>query len=562
VAVEDRLRLPQLRHTERERSPDMPELENQDATLCRPHFFDRQNLTQRDLNAVIDYVRASRRRHNRHLVGWGVASGLEVSRVDGAPWQIRVGRGYAVTPSGLEVGIPDGREPFDVCERARACLDLPGPCPAPLDLEAAGGATEAVLRAVHFAAPGTPEVAPNPRDLGWVTIEVANEPGRPDDLTRIEARTSVSGLDLGTQARIVLRAPTDELEVSIARGHTPSHLVAFDAHGVEVDRQSTTGAAATQVITLQGTGITAVRMVSEEREAVLVALRANDVARGEVYLTLCADEEPACFRPGVPEHCRAPGEDMHPTRILEGHRLEVVCALPDGTAPIDCDDLERWICEPDHVPVAPDDDLDRVVIATLSIGDGGILAIDEFTHRRRVFPQRLLSERAVCRCGDTTTPPPTAEPTTITPGPTSFTTVPTTITDLPTAITTGPTSFTTLPTTFTGQPTLITAGPTFITRGPTFGPTRVTGPPFTGILVNPGRGGLDFDPEAGRTLDVTVLPGIGTERVRQLHDGGVANLTDFIEMGSEELARILNVSEVRVAEMQEAARLWTLGGTG
>src|SRR5690242_1272175 len=46
--------------------------------LCRPRFFAGQLLTEDDLNRLDDYVVAKNRLHNRYLVGWGVACGLEV----------------------------------------------------------------------------------------------------------------------------------------------------------------------------------------------------------------------------------------------------------------------------------------------------------------------------------------------------------------------------------------------------------------------------------------------------------------------------------------------------
>ena len=46
--------------------------------LCRPRFFAGQLLTEDDLNRLDHYIVAKNRLHNRYLIGWGVACGLEV----------------------------------------------------------------------------------------------------------------------------------------------------------------------------------------------------------------------------------------------------------------------------------------------------------------------------------------------------------------------------------------------------------------------------------------------------------------------------------------------------
>ena len=77
---------------------------------------------------------------------------------------------------------------------------------------------------------------------------------------------------------------------------------------------------------------------------------------------------------------------------------------------------------------------------------------------------------------------------------------------------------------------------------------------------NDGRRPFEFDRDVGDRLPVIELSGIGPVRARRLNEIGIRNLSNFIEAGSETLARELGVSEVSVAEMQENARRRTLEG--
>ena len=523
--------------------------------LSRPVFFDRQSLTRDDLNSLVDYVRETRRRHNRHVVGWGVACGLPVTAVDGAPWQVAVGPGYAITPSGEEVAVSDGAPAFDVCAAARACLDIPGPCPAPLDLDAAPAVPAATdLRSTDFTVLAPGSTGPNPRELGWATVQVFTFTGAPADVTRIQRFGPNTGLDLGRRTVVTTAAPADTVRVELAHAATPPVVVARDAAGAELDRQAVTaGSGVPQVLALQGPGITTVDIEAPQNEALLLQVDAQSTARGEVHLALCPDETPTRFRPGIPPHCRPPGDDIHPSRICEGYRLTVLCDLPEGHAPPSCDEIAAMICGPAHVPCPPPGGADCVVIATLSIGTDGILAIDEFSHRRRLLPQWVLAERERCRCA----PPAPPDPTVFTPPtqptePTVFTPTVLTLFTRPTVFT--PTIFTqlTLPSRFT-LPSLFTFGP----GGP--GGPFVPGP---GGPVVVGPDPLVFDPVVGRELTVDTVRGIGSARAARLRAIGVVTVTDLVERGSAEIAAALGLSEVRVAELQDVARRSTVERDG
>lgn len=78
--------------------------------LERVRYYPRQLMTVEDMQVEQEYFRQKLRRHNRMLHGWGVVCGLSVSAapVDGAPWQVLISEGYALSPQGDEIDLPDG----------------------------------------------------------------------------------------------------------------------------------------------------------------------------------------------------------------------------------------------------------------------------------------------------------------------------------------------------------------------------------------------------------------------------------------------------------------------
>ncbi len=93
--------------------------------LCRPRFFAGQLLTEEDLNRLDHYVVAKNRLHNRYLVGWGVACGLEVvcnacTGVDQVATGVLVKPGYALSPCGNDIVLCK-TEPVDICALINAC---------------------------------------------------------------------------------------------------------------------------------------------------------------------------------------------------------------------------------------------------------------------------------------------------------------------------------------------------------------------------------------------------------------------------------------------------------
>lgn len=87
-------------------------------TRERIHYFDRQLLSAEDLTQEQLYFREKARRHNRLLHGWGVVSGLEVTRGT-ARLEVLVSPGSAIDARGEEI-VVDNEVTVDLC---RADLD-------------------------------------------------------------------------------------------------------------------------------------------------------------------------------------------------------------------------------------------------------------------------------------------------------------------------------------------------------------------------------------------------------------------------------------------------------
>lgn len=104
----------------------------------RTRYFDGRLLTAEDFEREQTYLRDRLRRHNRHLHGWGVVHGLQVTLVEGG--RLEVSPGLALDCEGNEVevdeawclAIPDGEAAFYV---AVAYTETPThPVPAGDDL--------------------------------------------------------------------------------------------------------------------------------------------------------------------------------------------------------------------------------------------------------------------------------------------------------------------------------------------------------------------------------------------------------------------------------------------
>ncbi|MEO8653185.1 MAG: hypothetical protein ABI409_03580 [Ramlibacter sp.] len=111
--------------------------------LCRPRFFPGQLLSDDDLNRLEQYVIDKNRLHNRHLVGWGVACGLEVACSACDADSVTVHAGYALSPCGDDI-VMCGDQSVNVCELIRQCKPetvvceqpygtAPAKCPDPIE---------------------------------------------------------------------------------------------------------------------------------------------------------------------------------------------------------------------------------------------------------------------------------------------------------------------------------------------------------------------------------------------------------------------------------------------
>src|SRR5262245_22172315 len=88
--------------------------------LCRPRFFPGQLLTDDDLNRLEQYVIDKNRLHNRYLVGWGVACGLEVACNPCDQAAVTVRAGYALSPCGDDI-VVCADQSVDFCQLVQRC---------------------------------------------------------------------------------------------------------------------------------------------------------------------------------------------------------------------------------------------------------------------------------------------------------------------------------------------------------------------------------------------------------------------------------------------------------
>lgn len=105
--------------------------------LERVHYFPRQLITAEDMVAEQQYFQQKLRRHNRFLHGWGVVCGLAVraAPADNEPWRVSISSGYALSPQGDEIYVPEvvcidlakcGLETSaDLCEPGRTTTRIP-----------------------------------------------------------------------------------------------------------------------------------------------------------------------------------------------------------------------------------------------------------------------------------------------------------------------------------------------------------------------------------------------------------------------------------------------------
>jgi hypothetical protein len=338
----------------------------QKSGLLRPKFFERQQLSANDLNAVIDYIRQRDRRHNRYLHGWGVVCGLQIVR-GGSPWEIAVQPGYALSPSGEEIFVAEAQtllieQAVIECrpDAGDPCLDgqastLPG-----IIITGAIRDSTVTIRTHNFPANMTFQVRMNragTRGVGGVLVATISSGAGGSFTGTYNIPNELKG-----QTRIDIRLESGE---------------GYYAYSWFDNITSTA--------------------------AVAAATHANDPTGRqiqEVYLAVRPNEEDQCGRPAMPEPCHPAGQNYFPTRVRETHEIKVLCCLPDTHKdPARCSNLEQAVCEEGDLPCPPESDGENwVILAAISVTPNGIQEIDGSTHRRRIYSQELTSRFLDCLC--------------------------------------------------------------------------------------------------------------------------------------------------------------------
>lgn len=97
--------------------------------LEHTRYFSRQLITADDFTKDQHFYREKRRLHNRLLHGWGIVCGLEVksNKISGAPLNVTICPGYALSPQGDEIYVPTEIQ-FDL---ERCIVGQSSPCHSP-----------------------------------------------------------------------------------------------------------------------------------------------------------------------------------------------------------------------------------------------------------------------------------------------------------------------------------------------------------------------------------------------------------------------------------------------
>lgn len=523
--------------------------------LLRPVYFDRQQLTAADLKAEQDYVAERLRRHNRYLHGWGVVCGAQVQQA--GPWSLAVGPGYALTPLGDEVLLPPGLEPFDFEDDIKACIGVVDPC---LPAEE----VEPVTTCLDFSVLQPNTTDRNPRKVKEISFFVTAENNQPAPATEIRKLGNFIGLFCDERLVIDLPRPAVEVTMRISFAVGAPIAMCFDSAGnrlAAITLNPQNGQQQTVRFTVEGIRHVVVQTppIFTAATATLLEEFCSTVRQSpgrDVYLVACPDAEMRCPRPLVPKDCQPPGGASAWSRARESFRLEIRCDLPSShlEPPLSCETLQEIVCGQAHVPCPPavEEGDNCVVLASILAGADGIIRVDDLRDRRQLLSESLMLEYQRCRCGEQPPPTTTPPPITVTPP----TTTPPPVTVLPP--TTSP-PFTVPPVStlppFTIPP--VSTIPPISTIPPFTIPPDITDLTIGPFTMEPGGGIFDpivFDVDRGRTLPVTEIPNIGEARARRLREEGVTNVLDFAVMPTEKASRILGLSEVAIAEMQERAR--------
>lgn len=362
--------------------------------LIRPNYFDRQQLTAADLNAEQQYFRERLRRHNRFLHGWGVVSGAEVARGD-TPGVLHVSEGYVVTPHGDEIYIPAGTQ-VDVSDELDACLGAAAdPCSA---VRISGAVIDPKGKddRTDYNAEWIELLVQERMSLDGYVVQHTINPGTPrEGVEEYYTFHETKKFPFGTVIRIHSGAARhhDDPESGILHRYraSPQQVGNWRLNNVR----------------------DTIRILNPEGVVVHTRTFASDAAQaGEgattAYLIVCPCEQPICPKPLMPEPCQPPGGAYEWSRAREIFRLQLICELPfSHQMPLpNCESLDAFICGrangtfAAHVPPPPNFDPhdNGVVLATVSIQDGAISAVDDVAQRRQLLSDELRLAYLRCQC--------------------------------------------------------------------------------------------------------------------------------------------------------------------
>jgi PKD repeat protein len=374
--------------------------------LMRPHYFERQQLRAVDLGLEQAYLRERLRRHNRFLHGWGVVCGLQVTAPASAPaWEVSIGAGYAVTPHGDELYIPDQTR-FNLQPGIEDCLGLPSPCPDPESLTppATDRSVQIIRARIDPPTAGTPHsyndewvdlLLLQPANLSGYTLDHVTNPGMPNEGREgFYTFPNNQSFTAGTVIRIHSGAQRFHLEPE------PEMVHRYRASSNQVGNWRLNNGGDTIFLSnAQGQPV---------HSATFVPGSLLPIGEGIVYLVACPADELRCPQPAVPANCQPPGGIYEYSRIWETVQFKVVCDLPPShqqEGP-DCETLEEIVCGQTHVPCPslPAASDNCVVLARLAVGGESLLHIDDLSDRRQLLSESLLQAYVRCHCEEAEPP--------------------------------------------------------------------------------------------------------------------------------------------------------------
>lgn len=362
--------------------------------FLRPRYFDRQQLSPTDLNLAVDYLRARLRRHNRFLHGWGVVCGGQVMRSSMDDfWKVNITEGYAVTPLGDELYIPQTLN-FDLLVGVQACLGNAPQCP---DNPVNG---RACIIGANLNPPG-----PDPRSdynsewvelcmletgtlRGYVVRHTIN-PGTAHQAKVIYHPIAASGSYSRGQV-ICIHSGAQENDI-----HPKAAVVNLYAAEPGHKGNWRLNNLYDQIDLLDPQG-----NVIDTRD--FYAGSEMPLNSGQVFLMAYPKDENECPTPGVPAKCEPAGQNYQFSRLRDSCEFKLVCNLPashQDPRP-NCRMLEQVVCGQAHPPyptqVFPQDN--GVVLATIAVIAFQAVVVDDLLNRKTLLSEEVLMQYLQCHC--------------------------------------------------------------------------------------------------------------------------------------------------------------------